>query len=317
MAAPSSVPNSPSTKVVSFADVPQPSPPPADSPTTTTSSGNATDRPTIKRRRSSLKQGSQMPQLPPKEYYSHADPLLRRLRLRDAHGQPVSLNNTFKDTKLVLFLFGQVAVHNLIRTLLTSNRASSSTWPGASPEPYKLVHDFARRHPHQCQVVYVSVDPDRESFERQVSGKPWLTMEWDDGSNSPSSTGRVSDQSEPFLLAGDADLEEDTSVSDTSGTLYLRPYSRVFLAEKYMVLGVPSLMVYHTGKRQMLTTHARFELLREDRAESTWEKWEKGERITFSVRDLLWSLRWTLSVGAVATAYVTAVRWGGAPTSFI
>ncbi|KAM0786515.1 hypothetical protein ACM66B_001973 [Microbotryomycetes sp. NB124-2] len=289
MAAPESAPNSPSTKVVSFADSPRPSPPPADS-----STAPSQDRPTIKRRRSSLKQGSQMPQLPPKELYTHTDPLLRRLRLRDAHGDAVSLQRAFQEAKVVLFLFG-------------------STWPGASQEPYKLVTEFARRRPHQCKVVYVSVDPDRESFERQLQGKQWLTMEWNDGSNSVVPSRSTSDQAEPFLLAGDSDLEEETSHSDTTGTLYLRPYSRVFLAEKYMVLGVPSLMVYHPGKRQMLTTHARFELLKDDRAESTWDRWEKGERITFGVKDLLWSLRWTLSAGAVATAYFTAVKWGGAP----
>ncbi|KAK4055861.1 hypothetical protein OIO90_003116 [Microbotryomycetes sp. JL221] len=250
MAGDNIAPNSPSTKVVSFAESPKPSPPPdangdaeqAGSSSATTTPQDASTRPTIKRRRSSLKQGSQMPPLPAREYYSHSDPLLRRLRLRDAHGDRVNLQKQFQDAKVVFFLFG-----------------------------------------------------------------------WDDGSSSISpATKSDSERPEPFLLAGDSDLEEDTSHSDESGTLYLRPYSRVFLAEKYTVLGVPSLMVYHVGKKQMLTTHARFELLREEKADATWEQWEKGERITFSVKDLMWSLRWTLSAGAVAGAYLVAVRYGGA-----
>ena len=71
--------------------------------------------------------------------------------------------------------------------------------------------------------------------------------------------------------------------TDPEGSLYLRPYSRVFLAEKFQVLGVPNCAVYHVEKKEMLTTHARLELMKPDKAQSTWEKWEKGERISFSV----------------------------------
>lgn len=112
---------------------------------------------------------------------------------------------------------------------------------------------------------------------------------WNDGSNlgtsSPSASSPLPDPptpSEPFLLAGDTDLEEDMHQTDPSGGLYLRPYSRVFLAEKFQVLGVPNVAVYHLEKREMLSTQARLDLMKGDKAEGTWEKWEKGERISFS-----------------------------------
>lgn len=38
--------------------------------------------------------------------YQHSDPLLRRLRLIDGHGDPVDLKSAFRDTKLVVFYFG-------------------------------------------------------------------------------------------------------------------------------------------------------------------------------------------------------------------
>lgn len=47
-----------------------------------------------------------MPTLPPKQHYQHPDPLLRRLRLNDQHGEPVDLQKEFRDAKLVLFMFG-------------------------------------------------------------------------------------------------------------------------------------------------------------------------------------------------------------------
>jgi hypothetical protein len=115
---------------------------------------------------------------------------------------------------------------------------------------------------------------------------PFSSRRWNDGSNLGTSTSTPLSPispSEPFLLAGDTDLEEEVHVSDPSGSLYLRPYSRVFLAEKFQVLGVPNVMVYHLGKREMLSTHARVDLMRPEKAEGTWKKWEAGEKVEFSV----------------------------------
>jgi hypothetical protein len=130
-------PSSPPTKTVSFASSPQTSsfastadPFPSTSSSTTESfvtssqsevTGDTTattiattleqqeqqKRPTTKRRRSSIKQGLQMPYKPPSEYYTHSDPLIRRLRLRDGYGKLISLEREFgRDAKLVLFFFG-------------------------------------------------------------------------------------------------------------------------------------------------------------------------------------------------------------------
>ncbi|KAM0756377.1 hypothetical protein T439DRAFT_376580 [Meredithblackwellia eburnea MCA 4105] len=208
-----------------------PAVPPAMTPT-------ATPTATAKRR-SSLKQGAARPYIPAKHTYQHPDPLIRRLRLRDTHGKQVNLKQEFRDAKVVLFYFG-------------------STWQGSSNEPYNVIDKFARRHPHQLKVIYCSCDSSEANFKENMKGKPWLAMEWDDGSNleppspnptspfpPPSSTPR-----EPFLLATDHDLESDLHTTDPSGSLYLRPFSRVHLAEKFQVLGVPGVVVYGLGKRK-------------------------------------------------------------------
>lgn len=134
-------PNSPPTKTVSFASSPHTSTfSSTDQPSTSSSSSASssssttllngidsstslstsqqqlpittveTSRPSgPKRRRSSIKQGLQMPYKPPQEVYTHRDPLLRRLRLRNGFGSPVSLEKEFgRDAKLVLFFFGSV-----------------------------------------------------------------------------------------------------------------------------------------------------------------------------------------------------------------
>ncbi|GAA5858782.1 hypothetical protein JCM5353_004931, partial [Sporobolomyces roseus] len=219
-------PSSPATKTVSFASSHQdpspssqpssstslglsspsststrvPSPPPSSTSASTSSSSNSA-RPQPKRRRSSIKQGLQMPYKPPSEYYTHRDPLLRRLRLRNGFGTMVDLEKEFRDTKVVLFFFG-------------------ATWRGSSNEPFELVANFQRRFPHQSKVVFVSIDDTLAAYDLNTKRKNWLSMEWNDGSTlgDPSST-TSSDEPlpspplEPFLLAGDPDLEEDTSLS--------------------------------------------------------------------------------------------------------
>lgn len=87
---------------------------------------------------------------------------------------------------------------------------------------------------------------------------------------------------EPFLLATDPDLEDELHTTDPKGELYLRPYSRVYLAEKFAVLGVPGLVAYHLPTAKVLTTHARFESLKADKGEATWKKWEIGESVEIS-----------------------------------
>lgn len=99
----------------------------------------------------------------------------------------------------------------------------------------------------------------------------------------PSSSSSSSEPLEPFLLAGDPDLEDEVHHSDPKGELYLRPFSRVYLAEKWDVLAVPNLVVYHLPSRKILTQHARFDLLKDNKIESTWAKWSEGEKIDFGV----------------------------------
>lgn len=104
-------PSSPPTKNVSFAAADQvaPTPPlesPSEQPSPSSSTLGFSKPPPPKRRRSSLKQGLQMPILPPKELYQHPDPLVRRLRLRDSYGKEVDLETRLRDTKVILFVFG-------------------------------------------------------------------------------------------------------------------------------------------------------------------------------------------------------------------
>ncbi|GAA5829909.1 hypothetical protein JCM3766R1_006698 [Sporobolomyces carnicolor] len=271
-----------------------------------------------KRRRSSIKQGLAMPYKPPPEHYTHPDPILRRLRLANGYGTRVDLSREFgRDVKLVLFFF-------------------AASWRGSSREPFELVENFQRRYPHQLKVVFVSIDETKRNFDLNSRSKNYLSMVWNDGSNSGAPVPARNEEDdpdrpaggdddggdgdgdepplEPFLLAGDADLEEDTSMDPhTPASLYLRPFSRVHLTEKWHVLGVPNLVVYHVASREVLSYHARFELLKPHQLESTWDKWSRGERITFGFKDFVIALRWTLLFLVVSLVYLVAVKRGWCP----
>ncbi|KAH8918695.1 hypothetical protein BT69DRAFT_1267490, partial [Atractiella rhizophila] len=177
----------------------------------------------------------------PQRLYTHPDPLLRRLRLRNGRGEEVDLMKELgSDVKAVGFLF-------------------AASWTRSSVEAYKGLLDFARWQPHRFKLVYVSVDTDEKTYHANVLGREWLAMEWNDGSNLPSDRDPSDttplpplSRNESFLLPFEPDLDFSLSLEDPTGAQYTRPYSRVFLAEKYGVLGVPNLLVYHTGKRKMV-----------------------------------------------------------------
>jgi len=159
------------------------------------------------------------------------------------------------------------------------------------------VSKFVENH-DECRVVYVSVDSTHDQFEANTRGRNFLAMEWNDGSNLSTDSSDVptpnpTEQStEPFLLAGDRDLEDEVHHSDLPGSLYLRPYSRVYLAEKLQVLGVPNLAVYHLPTRKLLTSHAKIERLSDRRGGGRvdWEHWERGEKV-----EIKWSGQWQIS----------------------
>lgn len=102
------------SKQVSFCDPPAEVAPVSDRPAGTSASSGAPSpapkRQPLQRRRSSLKEGAYTPFIPPKELYQHPDPLIRRLRLRDAKGKQIDLEKEFRDVAVVAFLFGCVSL---------------------------------------------------------------------------------------------------------------------------------------------------------------------------------------------------------------
>lgn len=255
-----------------------------------------------------MKPGKDRKRLPPAEQYQHPDPLLRRLRLVDAHGVPVDLRKTFRDTKVVGFYF-------------------ASQWAGQPLKEYhQTISDFCRQHPHEFKAIYVSVDVDEQWYKAGVKDKPWISMVWNDGSSMPAEradrTAANSDgdldelpqlyNNEDFLLANEQDIDESLSHTDKSGEAYLRPFSRVHLAAKLNIIAAPTLCIYHVQSGKMLEWNVRMGRLSSNRSRETWEKWLAGESAAnFGFTDALSVAPYTILIGLVALLYFIVVKVGG------
>lgn len=249
----------------------------------------------LKKRRSSIKAFvSPLPQA--SGSYSHPDPLLRRLRIQNPQGKPCSLIDAFPpDITLVAFIFGAAPTNSKEQAL------------------YVSVNRFAERFNNRIRSVYVSVDQSEKDYNSVAQNQ--YSLIWNDGSNFPSESDTApSTPTEPFLLATDRDLEEnlDTHNHDT----YLRPYSRVFLAERWQIFGVPQLLIYNVAKRSIVTRNARFPKLDLDHndgldAEKLVDDWEQGQSGDYGFTDVFYAARWSIGVSVAALSYMVAVQYGG------
>lgn len=138
-------------------------------------------------------------------------------------------------------------------------------------------------------------------------------MVWNDGSSDdPSLESESSSSTESFLLAGDTDLDKSVVQEDTAGTSYVRPFSRVYMADKFDVLMTPTLVVYHVPTQRVLDKHVRLSRLRSSRVEDTMSVWLDGRvSPSMNVVDMLYIAPWTVVFGFIALLYLLLLVIGG------
>ena len=154
---------------------------------------------------------------------------------------------------------------------------------------------------------------EKKYYDVATRNQPWLSMTWDDGSSAENDDeGGESPEAESFLLAGDADIEESVVAADTQGLCYVRPFSRVYMADKLDVLAAPTLVIYHVGTRQILDRHVRVQKLRYGGEEEVIAHWLEGNRTPgFNFMDFVQLSPWTVVLAILAAVYATMVAIGG------
>lgn len=177
----------------------------------------------------------------------------------------------------------------------------------------QAIATLCRTHPHEFKAVYVSVDMERQFYDVATRNQPWLSMAWDDGSSAESDDeGDLPPGQESFLLAGDEDLEDSVVATDNQGTCYVRPFSRVYMADMLDVLSAPTLAIYHVGTRQILDRNVRVQKLRYGGEDEVITHWLEGRRTpSFGLMDFVQLSPWTFVLAIVAAIYATMVAIGG------
>lgn len=168
-----------------------------------------------------------------------------------------------------------------------------------------MISEFSRRHADEFKVVYVSIDVDEAWYKAGIKGTSWVSMVWDDGSNTtdkttlypaerrlsnsrgtgtklteaPSTKGTENESpgGEDFLCGGEVDIDASLARTDASGQAYMRPFSRVHLANKLNITSVPTLTVYHLPSRRMIEWNVPLARLHGSADPATWAQWRAGQ----------------------------------------
>ncbi|OAV90403.1 hypothetical protein PTTG_02934 [Puccinia triticina 1-1 BBBD Race 1] len=220
----------------------------------------------------------------------HPDPILCRLLLNDQFGKPIKNPKLFfRDCKVVGFFF-------------------SAIWKYDRDSFQQNVMDLCHRNPHRFKCIYISIDSSKQDFDKSTKEKPWVNMIWEDGSNMEEEKPAKLDKMDfitPLeqelvkkILAGKVDLLQDP-----------RPLSRVGLCSGLDVLFAPTLMVYHLESKTWLDSNVSHAAIgSREKREVALETWEKGERLTLTLMDILVGLRWAILIGTLGIIYVFLVR---------
>jgi hypothetical protein len=142
----------------------------------------------------------------------------------------------------------------------------------------QIIDRFSERFKNRVKIIYVSIDNTEEEYLSNIQNRQyWLSMEFNDGSSATNDRFdlSISPPVEPYLLATEPDLEADVTNS------YCRPFSRVYLTEKFQVYGVPQLVVYNIEQQKILTKYARISQMKGENGEAMMKCWEDGKSSDF------------------------------------
>ncbi|POW09911.1 hypothetical protein PSHT_08892 [Puccinia striiformis] len=139
------------------------------------------------------------------------------------------------------------------------------------------VMELCNRNPHRFKCIYVSIDSTKQDFISATKDKPWINMIWDDGSNMESEEKPKIIQKVDFITP----IEQDLIKKIIAGKLDIKQDSRFF---------------------------SRVGLCAGEKREIALETWEKGQRLTLSIMDILVGLRWAILISTVGIVYFILVR---------
>ncbi|TYJ54066.1 hypothetical protein B9479_005252 [Cryptococcus floricola] len=236
--------------------------------------------------------------------YNVPDPILRRLRLEDQHGQTIKdLDKYFAEKEVLVFyagaVYGEINLRPFHRDLTT----------------------FAQQY-KSAAVIYVSADTDPLAPASVLQGKPWLRMIFNDdsdfalvGKEKDDSTPRIQEvaRGENFIQAGEMEsgMEKVELGVEEYQNEYVRPLSRAGLTSIMDVFATPSVAVYHLESHQFVAKNVKPAAFKPTTIDKTYDTWRKGGEPSLRVIDVVRTLKFPLIGLLLAVIYRLLILFGG------
>ncbi|KAK8843362.1 hypothetical protein IAR55_007019 [Kwoniella newhampshirensis] len=235
--------------------------------------------------------------------YNVPDPLLRRLRLEEPTGSPITdLEKYFRDKEVLVLYggaeYGEVNLREFHRDLTT----------------------FAQRY-KSAAVIYVSTDTDPSAPQRITAQKPWLRMVFHD--NSDFAPVAKSDEhgvemeevsrGEDFVQAGEIEMgvEKVKFGVEEYQNEYVRPLSRAAVTVLMSTFTTPSVAIYHLPTHTFLAKNVKITNFSPMRVDKMYDTWRNGGNPSLRFKDLFSAMRIPFIALIVALVYHAVVRFGG------
>ncbi|KAL1406023.1 hypothetical protein Q8F55_007706 [Vanrija albida] len=233
--------------------------------------------------------------------YNVGDPLLRRLRLEDQHGAPLTdLARAFDEVEVVILYAGSAQGSNNLRSF------------------HRELSSLAMRE-KSARVVYVSTDTDAKTALAAAAQFPWLRMLFfDDSDFAPMQVSVVAEvvevaRGEEFVQASEIEVGAETVPYGSEEYIrdYVRPLSRAAVAMSMNAYATPSISVYHVPTHRFIARNVRPGAFSSDRIGKNLHTWRNGGTPGLRVADVARALRLPLLVLLLAALYQLVVQVGG------
>lgn len=245
--------------------------------------------------------------------YTHADPLIKRLRLQDSTGKDIGdVERYFKNKDVLVLYAGSEGGSNNLRRL------------------HSDLTQFAVRYLKSASVMYVSTDTSPLAPERVLSGQAWMRMVFQDNSDFASVGDNSTDgldagagrrypgvedvkRGEEFITAGELEVgaESVTFGLDENPYDYARPLSRAAVTSIMKAYSTPSISIYHIPTHTFLARNVKPATFTSDNIDKAYHTWRNGGTPKLRVVDVLRSMKWYIVMLVLAVGYRVLVIFGG------
>ncbi|RSH80497.1 uncharacterized protein EHS24_009077 [Apiotrichum porosum] len=238
--------------------------------------------------------------------YNSTDPLLRRLRLEDQQGSPITdVAKTFKDVEVLIIYAGSAEGANNVVEL------------------HKNLNHLIK-HQKSAAVIYCSTDVDAKLALAVTASQPWYRMTFfDDSDFAPLAQGaaEVTDVSrgEDFVHAGEIEVEAEVVPFGTTEDPqdYVRPLSRAAVGMTIRAYATPSIAIYNIPKHRFLAYNVRDRAFLPERVPKNYYEWKQGAPESFKIWDLVHHMRYQIIALVLFALYQLLIFVGGEEYNFI